>query len=109
MTETIATLTTILILAAVVEALIEHLVKPIVETVTKDDPPAAGIDWRALSLRYLSAAFAVLLCFVYRADLLIILNLHPPWPWVGFLITGLLIGRGSNFIHDFAKRWLSTD
>jgi len=106
-TATLATITSILVLAAVAEALIEHLVKPILDTVAQDPPPEAGVDWRALALRYTAAVLAVLLCFMYRADLLVILGLHPPWPWAGYLITGLLIGRGSNFVHDFATRWLT--
>ncbi len=106
---TVATVTAILILAAVAEALIEHLVKPIVDTVTETPRLDAVLDWRALSLRYTAAALSVLLCFMYRADLLAILDLVPPWPWVGYLITGLLVGRGSNFVHDFATRWLTSD
>lgn len=101
---TVATLTAILVLAAVAEALVEHLVKPVVGTV---DPPARGIDWRELALRYISALIGVGLCILYRADLLVLLQLHPPWPWIGYIITGLLIGRGSNFVHDFATRWLT--
>ena len=106
---TVATVTAILILAAVAEALVEHLVRPIVDTVTKETPPDAGIDWRALALRYVAALLSVVLCFMYRADLLMLLDLAPPWPWVGYLITGLLVGRGSNFVHDFATRWLTSD
>ena len=38
---------------------------------------------------------------------LALFNLTSPWPWVGWVVTGILIGRGSNFIHDFASRWLT--
>jgi hypothetical protein len=26
--------------------------------------------------------------------------------WVGMVVTGLLIGRGSNYMHEFVKSWL---
>lgn len=69
-------------------------------------PPAGALNWRALTLRYTSLVLSVLLTITYRADLLLLLNLTPPWPWVGWVITGLLIGRGSNFVHDFVSRWM---
>ena len=47
------------------------------------------------------------LCILYRVDLLACFDLVSPWPFAGWIITGLLIGRGSNFIHDFATRWLT--
>jgi hypothetical protein len=41
------------------------------------------------------------------AVLLALVGLVVPIPWVGYIITGLLIGRGANFVHDFASRWLT--
>jgi len=35
------------------------------------------------------------------------LDLVSPWPWAGNIMTGLIIGRGANFVHDFASRSLS--
>ena len=69
--------------------------------------PVTALDWKALALRYVSVLLGVALCIIYRVDLLLYFNLIPPWPWVGSLITGLLIGRGANFVHDFATRWLT--
>ena len=108
MTELLAAVTSILVLAAVAEALVEHLFAPIIDARAEDKVITPGrMDWRPLVLRYTSVFLSVLLTIVYRADLLLLLNLSPPWPWVGWVITGLLIGRGSNFIHDFASRWLT--
>jgi hypothetical protein len=116
---TITALTSVLVLAALAEALVEYLFSPIIKAQEPNAPalraremepePAANLDWRALTLRYTAALVGVLLCIVYQADLLLLFNLNPPWPWVGYLITGLLIGRGSNFVHDFAARWLNSD
>ena len=107
MTEPLAAVTSILVLATVAEALVEHLVAPIVDGRTDDNPTPPDVwDWRPLVLRYTAAFLSVLLTITYRADILLLLHLSPPWPWVGWVITGLLIGRGSNFVHDFATRWL---
>jgi len=108
MTEPLAAVTSILVLATVAEALVEHLFAPIIDARGDDEiiPPSAW-DWRAITLRYTSVLLSVLLTITYQADILLLLNLSPPWPWVGWVITGLLIGRGSNFIHDFATRWLT--
>jgi hypothetical protein len=113
--ETLAAITGILVLAALSEALVEYLFAPIVDARAPDETmqpepsanrPAVGLDWRALALRYVSVLIGVALCFVYQVDLLVYFNLSSPWPWVGYLVTGILIGRGSNFVHDFAGRWL---
>ena len=107
-TEPLTAITGILALATIAEALVEHLFAPIVDARSEGEPPPAGaLNWRAIVLRYTSLFLSVLLAITYRADLLLLLNLTPPWPWVGWVITGLLIGRGSNFIHDFASRWLT--
>ena len=109
MTEPLTAVTGILVLATVTEALVEHILAPIVDARGENEtiPPASGWDWRALALRYTSLVLSVLLTITYRADLLLLLNLSPPWPWVGWVITGILLGRGSNFVHDFASRWLT--
>ena len=108
MQDPLTQITGILVLATIAEALVEHLFAPLVDLRTADEPdPAALLDWRALILRYISVFIGVLLCIVYRVDLLEFFKLASPWPWVGWVITGILIGRGSNFIHDFASRWLS--
>jgi hypothetical protein len=91
----------ILILATLCESLVEYLIAPAADELADDKP------WRELALRYLAALVGVALSSVYQTDLLAMLGLTSPWPWVGWVVTGLLIGRGSNFVHDFASRWLS--
>jgi hypothetical protein len=113
--ESIAAITGILVLAALCEALVEYLLGPIAGPLAEkrgDESRAqrgehSHLDWRQLVLRYSAVLVGILLCFVYRVDLLGYFNLWSAWPWVGYLITGILIGRGSNFVHDFASRWLT--
>jgi hypothetical protein len=103
----LSTLSGILILATLVEALVEYLIKPlfglpIAASLTAGEEAADPVS--DLLVRYSAAAIGVLLCLAYRADLLVLANLVAPVPWIGFVITGILIGRGANFIHDLASR-----
>jgi hypothetical protein len=108
----IEAITAILLVAALTEAIVEYFVAPIVKPQPVDaTAPAAlgnpkGELIRSLILRYVAALVAVGLCLAYRVDLLALAGLQPPWPWLGSIVTGLLVGRGSNFINDFAERWL---
>lgn len=107
--DTLETVTGILVLAALAEALVEYLFRPIIKARDDEEPtpqPSDQPDWRGLALRYTAVTLGVLLCVIYRADLLLFFDLVPPWPWIGYVITGLLVGRGSNYLHDFASRWL---
>jgi hypothetical protein len=115
----LATLSGILILATLVEALVEYLVKPLFGPPIFPLPQGGDPQGEAcpeyprgdpvadLLIRYSAATIGVLLCLTYRADLLILANLNAPLPWVGFVITGILIGRGANFVHDFTSRWFT--
>ena len=107
------TITAILILATLVESLVEYLVRPLVkppiptpaDRIMIGEPETA--TWRDMVLRYIAALVGVALCVLYSADLLTMVGLTSPWPWIGPVITGLIIGRGANFVHDFASRWLT--
>jgi hypothetical protein len=73
---------TILILATLVEGLVEHLVKPLFfAPSTKDDEPKDDRELirlqpaaRDVLLRYVAAVAGILLCLAYRADLLALAN-----------------------------------
>ena len=112
----ITALTGILILAALVESLVEYLVRPLVkpwvtpgagaEPPSPVEPAPEEVDWRALLLRYVAASTGILLCCAFQVDLLAYAGLQSPYPWIGQVITGFIVGRGANFVHDFASRWL---
>ena len=59
-------------------------------------------------LRYVALVVGVALAFAYRLDLLLVAfpDVPPFSPWVGILLTGLVIGRGANFVHDFWRTYL---
>lgn len=54
--------------------------------------------------QYVAAAVAIAVCVAYHADLLALLGLATPYPYVGAVLTGLILGRGSNYLHDFTDR-----
>lgn len=94
-----------LILAAVVEALVEYLARPLVAWVYAQLAPNKAAPDSLPALRYVSALVGVGMCLVYGADLLAFAGLESGVPFVGSIITGALIGRGANFVNDFVSRW----
>lgn len=58
---------------------------------------------RTMALRY---SAGVVLCIAYAVDILALVALVSGWPLVGCVLTGLLIGRGANFVNDFVERWV---
>lgn len=92
MVETIGGIAGIVLLAMVIEAIIAYVL-PKNET---DEPR----EW----IKYLSAGLGIVLCVAYRADILAMLGVISPLPYVGSVVTGLIIGRGSNFLNDFYQR-----
>lgn len=77
----------ILVLAVLVEGILEYLGTPI---------PAQYKP-------YAAAVLGVVVCIAYGADLPAAFGL-PPVPYVGSVVTGLVIGRGSNYINDLISR-----
>jgi hydrogenase/urease accessory protein HupE len=84
---TIQALFAIFVLAVLVEATVEYLFVP-VPTVFKP---------------YIAAVLGVVVCLAYGADLPAALGL-PPVAYVGPVVTGLVIGRGSNYLNDLVSR-----
>ena len=80
-------LTLIFLLSTLVEGIVEY---------AGDKAPAA-------IKQYVAAAVAIALCVAYNADLLAVLGLASPYPYVGAIATGLILGRGSNYLHDFTS------
>ena len=62
-------------------------------------------------LRYVAMVVGVGLAFAYRLDLLLAAfpNMPPGAPWIGILLTGLAVGRGSNFVHELYKSYLARE
>lgn len=57
---------------------------------------------------YISAALGVALCLLFRLDALAILQLPNPIgaPYTGQVVTGIIVGSGSNAVHQFFGKYL---
>lgn len=52
---------------------------------------------------------SMLIVFGTRLDILILLEIETVIPFLGIVLTGILISRGSNFIHDLLVRLSNKD
>lgn len=96
--ESVKILAAIFALAFLAESLVEYLFGTLADKITVLTP----YRW---TLMYISAAVGVGLAFHYQFDL-ISLILGNVLTWVGMLLTGLVIGRGANFVHQFVSEYL---
>lgn len=92
----------ILLLAFLVESLVEYFAGQLFQRV----PVLQPYSW---ALMYIAAIVGVAGAFVYRFDLLYLLAQFAEVPLqsssFGIALTGLAIGRGANYIHDLTTRF----
>ena len=71
-----------------------------------------GIWWqpgqngnRVKLMSALAAVLGVLACLTFQVDLIATLGIQSPFAsWPGQILTGLIISRGSDFVHSIFKR-----
>lgn len=64
-------------------------------------------SWTLMYAAWLAAAVGV---WTYKLDLMQLwLGLSDSWTWFGLVISAAMIGRGSNWLHDFASRFLAKE
>ncbi len=100
-----------LVLAFLVESFVEYLLGQFSNLL-----PESFQKYKTLVLTYVAAVVGVLLCFFYHLDLIYILTsiasiLAGQLPIisisaVGIILTGLAVGRGANFIHQFISQYI---
>ena len=62
-------------------------------------------SWTLMYVAYLVAFAGV---WTYKLDILYLwLGLSESWSWFGLFLSAAMIGRGSNWLHDFASRYLA--
>ena len=61
----------------------------------------------AQPLKYVAALVGVYLAWAYKLDLLYeAFHILPTVNLVGVILTGLAVGRGANYLHDLATKYL---
>lgn len=64
-------------------------------------------DWAGKHAKYVALVLGILLAVNFQLDLFNeFLGLESMIPYMGNVATGLVLGRGSNFINDFADQFL---
>lgn len=76
---------TFIIAAVIVEGIVEYAAS---KWVTGD------------MLRYIALGIGVVFCIGYQLDLLAAFGLTAINPYISYVVTGILIGRGSNYLND---------
>lgn len=89
-------------LAVVVEKLVE-IFKDIVYSI-----PMLPVKFRPLTLELLSLACGILLAFQTNINAFELLNVKIANAMIGIITTGLVIGKGANFAHDFFQSYSKT-
>lgn len=56
----------------------------------------SNFPWQMLA----SIIVGVLVAFAYKIDITELVIAKPSVPYVGFVITGVLLSRGSNYVYD---------
>ncbi|MBQ7799648.1 MAG: hypothetical protein IJ370_04075 [Oscillospiraceae bacterium] len=89
-------LTVIIIMAILIEAVITYVKTWVVDK---------KLQWQAL----MSVVLGVLVSVVYNLDIPAAVGITCGVPFVGCVITGILISRGSNYIFDLIKKIAPTE
>ena len=98
----LAVMAVILLLAFLVETLTEFLFGDVFDKV----PVLVPFKW---CLKYVAVAVAVAGAFIYKFDIIQLLGefleAGIPLTNFGIAISGVAIGKGSNYIHDLIQRF----
>lgn len=59
-------------------------------------------------LKLVSLGLGVAACIAYQVDIPAMAGLVSPFPFVSFVVSGLIIGRGSNYLNDIVSKFRRT-
>ncbi|MBI2304697.1 MAG: hypothetical protein HYU86_08140 [Chloroflexi bacterium] len=95
--EALTPLTVVLALAFLCESMTEYLFSDLIVVL--------GGEKR--HLKYIAVAVGVGLSLAYGLDMMrVFLDISPRLPYLGEVLTGLILGRGANYVHDFYTSFL---
>lgn len=55
-------------------------------------------------VRYVALGLGVVASIAYQVDIPALFGLVSPFPFVGYVFSGIIIGRGSNYVNDILGR-----
>ncbi len=84
-------MTAIIIMSVLIEAIITYIKTWMVER---------RVQWQMV----VSVVLSIAICIAYGLDLPAAVGVESSLPFVGRVITGILVSRGSNYINDLLKR-----
>lgn len=93
----------VFVLAFLCEAIVEYLFADLLVAFGKlIEHVGVRVDCTK-ALKYVAVGVGIALCFGYDIDLIAILGfgLKPAHPAIGIILSGIVIGRGSNYLNDF--------
>lgn len=94
----------VLLAAAMGESLCEFLFMPLIDILAA----RLAEEPRTLIKRGWSAAVGIVIALNYALDLFALIGMRGQWGWFGIVLTGALIGRGSNAVHAFIEKWIAS-
>lgn len=91
----------VLSLAVIVEALVQYA-----KTVIK---MLESKQYKTFATQLAAILIAVFICFAAGADIFALMGISFSVHWLGTLLTGIVISRGSNYASDLIKRLQNPD
>jgi len=96
----------VILAAAVDEGVIEFIISPVLEIFAKTKDTEENKPQRTVILNGLSAILGVLIAVNFSIGLFVLLGGSERFAGVDQVLTGVLVGRGSNYIHGFVEKFI---
>lgn len=90
-----------IVIAVILSFLTESMTEFLFGQAFKNIPKLTPLSW---TLQYVAAGTGVTLAMFYQIDLIALTTNDLPTV-IGMILTGLTIGRGSNYLHQFVGRY----
>lgn len=94
----------ILVGAGVSEAVAEYLFSPLLDATIGNTESNKNL--RTAIFYALTAGLGVLIAFAFNLGFFSLLGAELKLPFVDNVLTGIVLGRGSTFVHDFVSKYL---
>ena len=72
------------------------LIEGLIQFVAGDNDDLISRPW----IRYVSLGIGVLVAIAYQVSIPELVGISSPFPYIDFIVTGVVIGRGSNYLND---------